>query len=626
MKIDENIKIKDLMKTASGNDIISRMFYALGLDERIVYLPFISNIKLKDLPRLSMGKIDEDMLKALLELLNNVNYDIKKDECEIQEEWWKEAVFYEIYPRSFKDSNNDGIGDIEGIIQKLDYLKDLGVDALWVCPFYDSPGADNGYDVRDYYKVQKEFGEPADVKRLFKEVHKRGMRIIVDLVLNHTSDEHEWFKKSLKGIKPYDDFYIWRDKPNNWESMFKTDTWKYFKERKQYALHLFCDKQMDLNWDNEELRQEMYKIAGYWLKEGADGFRLDVACLISKENELSDGNEKIGELIGFTGIEKYFHGPHLDEYLKEFNQAVLRPHNAYAVGECPGHGIYMSRYLTGDDNGELNQSFNFDHLENPGKIRYMIYDVDLRKTVKELTRWQEEMSNHCWPTLFFNNHDTPRMNSKVDHTGKYNSEISKLLITVLMTLKGTPYLYQGEEIGMTNYPFKKLDEYKDVETLSVYESFRKKYKANKNKAMKHLLYGSRDHARTPMQWNDEEYAGFSSHKPWLNVNPNYKVINVERQTKQPDSVLNYYKKAIKLRHDNKCLIYGSFKKHNTDNDIFMFERNYKDEKFTVLINLTDKIKKNHHHINGELMLCSYETKSDYLRPYEARVYRISRIA
>ena len=294
MKIDENIKIKDLMKTASGNDIISRMFYALGLDERIVYLPFISSIKLKDLPRLSMGKIDEDMLKALLELLNNVNYDIKKDECEIQEEWWKEAVFYEIYPRSFKDSNNDGIGDIEGIIQKLDYLKDLGVDALWVCPFYDSPGADNGYDVRDYYKVQKEFGEPADVKRLFKEVHKRGMRIIVDLVLNHTSDEHEWFKKSLKGIKPYDDFYIWRDKPNNWESMFKTDTWKYFKERKQYALHLFCDKQMDLNWDNEELRQEMYKIAGYWLKEGADGFRLDVACLISKENELSDGNEKIG--------------------------------------------------------------------------------------------------------------------------------------------------------------------------------------------------------------------------------------------------------------------------------------------------------------------------------------------
>ena len=626
MKIDENIKIKDLMKTASGNDIISRMFYALGLDERIVYLPFISSIKLKDLPRLSMGKIDEDMLKALLELLNNVNYDIKKDECEIQEEWWKEAVFYEIYPRSFKDSNNDGIGDIEGIIHKLDYLKDLGVDALWVCPFYDSPGADNGYDVRDYYKVQKEFGEPADVKRLFKEVHKRGMRIIVDLVLNHTSDEHEWFKKSLKGIKPYDDFYIWRDKPNNWESMFKTDTWKYFKERKQYALHLFCDKQMDLNWDNEELRQEMYKIAGYWLKEGADGFRLDVACLISKENELSDGNEKIGELIGFTGIEKYFHGPHLDEYLKEFNQAVLRPHNAYAVGECPGHGIYMSRYLTGDDNGELNQSFNFDHLENPGKIRYMIYDVDLRKTVKELTRWQEEMSNHCWPTLFFNNHDTPRMNSKVDHTGKYNSEISKLLITVLMTLKGTPYLYQGEEIGMTNYPFKKLDEYKDVETLSVYESFRKKYKANKNKAMKHLLYGSRDHARTPMQWNDEEYAGFSSHKPWLNVNPNYKEINVERQTKQPDSVLNYYKKAIKLRHDNKCLIYGSFKKHNTDNDIFMFERNYKDERFTVLINLTDKIKKNHHHINGKLMLCSYETDSNYLRPYEARVYRISRIA
>lgn len=626
MKVDENIKIKDLMKTASGNDIISRMFYALGLDERIVYLPFISSIKLKDLPRLSMGKIDEDMLKALLELLNNVNYDIKKDECEIQEEWWKEAVFYEIYPRSFKDSNNDGIGDIEGIIQKLDYLKDLGVDALWVCPFYDSPGADNGYDVRDYYKVQKEFGEPADVKRLFKEVHKRGMRIIVDLVLNHTSDEHEWFKKSLKGIKPYDDFYIWRDKPNNWESMFKTDTWKYFKERKQYALHLFCDKQMDLNWDNEELRQEMYKIAGYWLKEGADGFRLDVACLISKENELSDGNEKIGELIGFTGIEKYFHGPHLDEYLKEFNQAVLRPHNAYAVGECPGHGIYMSRYLTGDDNGELNQSFNFDHLENPGKIRYMIYDVDLRKTVKELTRWQEEMSNHCWPTLFFNNHDTPRMNSKVDHTGKYNSEISKLLITVLMTLKGTPYLYQGEEIGMTNYPFKKLDEYKDVETLSVYESFRKKYKANKNQAMKHLLYGSRDHARTPMQWNDEEYAGFSSHKPWLNVNPNYKEINVERQTKQPDSVLNYYKKAIKLRHDNKCLIYGAFKKHNTDNDIFMFERNYKDERFTVLINLTDKIKKNHHHIDGEIVLKSYEAESEYLRPYEARVYRISRNA
>jgi len=499
MIITKQSKIKDVMKTPAGHDIIARVLYFLGKDESLLR-GVLGNLSINGLKTISLGKLDDSFIDSLLYLLNSQNEIVEEDNCEIKKCWWKEAVFYEIYPRSFKDSNNDGIGDIQGIIEKLDYLKDLGIDALWVCPFYDSPNADNGYDVRDYRKIMKEFGTMDDVDELIQQVHKRDMHIIVDLVMNHTSDEHEFFQKSLAGEEKYKNYYHWRqqkDKPNNWISLFSGDAWSYYPQREGWVLHLFAKKQIDLNWDNPEVREEMYSVANYWLDKGVDGFRLDVVSFISKTEGLPDGNEILGNLVSYRGIEHYFHGPHLDEYLKEFYEKCLKNHNAYTVGECPGNGIKMSRLITGDDRNELSQLFSFDHIENPGRIRYDIYDFDLSKMVNELVRWQKDYGNHCWPTLFFNNHDNPRMLWKVTKNPEEFAIVSKLLVTILMTLKGTPYLYQGDEIGMSYYPFRSLDQYRDIEALQKYDELIEKGLEEKD-VLNHLLYGTRDHARTVM--------------------------------------------------------------------------------------------------------------------------------
>lgn len=621
MIVDRQTKLKDILKTASGHDFLGYLFYSLGLDENLITKTFIGNIKLGTLKTLTLGQFDDKAMDAFIGLINSFSLDVDTSKCPIKEEWWKEAVFYEIYPRSFKDSNNDGIGDINGIISKLDYLKDLGVNALWICPFYDSPNCDNGYDIRDYKAIMKEFGTLDDVKRLFKQAHDKDIKIIIDLVMNHTSDEHEWFKKSVNNIKPYDDYYIWRDKANNWTSFFSGPAWKYFKQRDQYVLHTFAEKQIDLNWDNPKVRQEMYDIANYWLDLGADGFRLDVVSFISKKMPLEDGNPTIGKLISFYGIEHYFHGPNLDKYLKEFNKNCLKPHNAYTVGECPGVGIEMGRYMTGDDSNELSQIFSFEHMDNPGQVRFNIYDYDIRKAIPELVRWQTQYSNHAWPTVFFNNHDNPRMNSKIDKSGTYNNEVSKMLVTIMMTLKGTPYIYEGEEIGMTNYPFKDLSEYRDIETFNMLEKESVKRGIPENKVMTHLLYGSRDHARTPMQWDSTDYAGFSSVYPWINVNPNYKDINVENELNDEDSILNYYKKAIKLRHDNKVLVYGDFKQVKTNKNYFVYERTLNDDKYLVIINLTNKTLKYPINSDGDIILHNYKDINNKLRPYESLIIK-----
>lgn len=621
MIITRESKIKDIVKTASGHDFLGYLFYTLGLDEYLINNKLIGNIKLKTIKTLTLGKFNDEAIDAFIELINSFNLDVDKSVVPIKEEWWKEAVFYEIYPRSFKDSNNDGIGDINGIISKLDYLKDLGINALWICPFYDSPNCDNGYDIRDYHKIMEEFGTMDDVNRLFDEAHQRDMKVIIDLVMNHTSDEHEWFKKSVQNIKPYDDYYIWRDQPNNWTSFFSQSAWKYFEERKQYVMHIFAEKQIDLNWDNENVRNDMYDIANTWLDLGADGFRLDVVSFISKKMPLEDGNETIGKLITFYGIEHYFHGPHLDEYLNEFHEKCLKPHNAYTVGECPGVGIEMGRYMTGDDSNKLTQIFSFEHIDNPGQVRFNIYDYDIRKAILELVRWQNEYSNHAWPTVFFNNHDNPRMNSKIDPSGKYNNEVSKMLATILMTLKGTPYIYEGEEIGMTNYPFKELDEYRDIETFNMYKKQLQRNNNDQDKALKHVLYGSRDHARTPMQWSIEVNGGFSTQQPWINVNPNYTQYNVEDELKQEDSILNYYKKAIQLRHDNKALVYGSFKQLKTNKNYFVYERELDNNQFLIIINLTNKTLKYPLQPTGKLILSNYKDKQDKLRPFETMIYK-----
>ena len=349
MQINRKSRLKEVMQTPSGHDIIARLLYSLGLDENLITSTPLGNIRIGSLSKISFGKLNEASIDALLRLLNSLNEKVIEDHAEVKKAWWKEAVFYEVYPRSFFDSNADGIGDIKGITMKLDHIRSLGVDAIWCCPFYDSPNADNGYDIRDYRKIMAEFGTMEDVEELIRECHARGMKIIIDLVMNHTSDEHEWFKKALHGEKKYQDYYIFKDKPNNWTSFFSGSAWKYFDSLKQYALHLFAEKQIDLNWDNPEVREEMFKIAEWWLEKGADGFRLDVVSFISKSEGLPDGDPVIGSLISFTGIEHYFHGPHLDEYLQQFHDRCLKPYDAYTVGECPGNGLMMSRMITGDD-------------------------------------------------------------------------------------------------------------------------------------------------------------------------------------------------------------------------------------------------------------------------------------
>lgn len=622
MQITRKTNLKDVMKSPSGHDIIARLLYSLGLDENLITKTPLGKLKIGSLKRLSMNKLNDESIDALLRLLNSLDDEDLDDDCNIQEAWWKEAVFYQIYPRSFYDSNDDGIGDIRGIIEKLDYLKSLGIDALWCSPFFDSPNCDNGYDIRDYKKIMAEFGTMEDVEELINECHKRDIKIIIDLVMNHTSDEHEWFKKALENDPIYKDYYVFKDKPNNWTSLFSGSAWRYFEELKQYGLHLFAEKQMDLNWDNPRVREEMYDIANYWLDKGVDGFRLDVVSFISKTEGLPDGDKTIGELISFVGIEHYFHGPHLDEYLKEFNQRCLKPHDAYTIGECPGNGLKMSRMITGDDRDELSQLFSFDHIENPGKKRFDIYDFDLRKMIPEIVRWQEEYSNHSWPSVFFDNHDNPRMISKIDHTNKYRKELSKLLVTMQMTLKGTPYLYQGVEIGMTNYPFEKLSDYQDIESLNYYHDDIKKG-SSEEYALKRLLYGSRDHARTPMQWNNNEYGGFSKKEPWLKVNPNYIDINVENEEKDEDSILNYYRKLIKLRKDNKTLVYGSFKQLKTNKNYFVYERELNNEKYLIVINLTDKELNYPIKIDAKLISSNYSSYSNKLRAYEANVFKIT---
>ena len=619
MIITRESRLKDVLNTASGHDVLAKLLSSFGLDEDLVRRSPVGNLKVGALNKLSLGKLNDNSIDALLRIFNSLPDDNSKDTDEIKEEWWKEAVFYQVYPRSFYDSNDDGIGDIKGITAKLDHIKSLGVDAIWCSPFYDSPNADNGYDVRDYKKIMEEFGTMEDVEELISECHKRDLKIIVDLVMNHTSDEHEWFKKALQGDEHYSDFYIWKDKPNNWTSFFSGSAWKYFDEKKKYALHLFAEKQMDLNWDNPEVRNAMFDIANFWLDKGADGFRLDVVSFISKSEGYPDGDPVIGQMISFVGIEHYFHGPHLDEYLHEFNEKCLAPHKAYTVGECPGNGLRMSRMITGDDRNELTQLFSFDHLENPGKIRMDIYDFDLRKMIPEIVRWQTNYSNHCWPTVFFDNHDNPRMCSKIDRTDKNSKLISKLLLTMQMTLKGTPYIYQGNEIGMTDYPFSSLEEYRDIESLNLYKKL-KEEGMDEKKIMKKLFYGSRDHARIPMQWSDQENAGFSKNKPWINVNPNYKDINVETEEKDYDSVLNFTRKMIKLRKENKALVYGSFEQIRTSSNIFAYYRKLDDQKFMIIMNLTDKDQLYPFKIDNTLISSNYRKYSNRLRPYEANIF------
>lgn len=555
----------------------------------------------------------------------------------MQKKWWKESVVYQIYPRSFFDSNNDGIGDIPGIIQKLDYLKELGIDIIWLSPVYDSPNDDNGYDIRDYKKILDDFGTMNDWEELLEEIHRRDMKLMMDLVVNHTSDEHAWFEEAKKSKdNSYRDYYIWKEakngrEPNNWESFFKGSAWSYNEATDDYYLHLFSEKQPDLNWENTNVRKEVYDMMKWWLDKGVDGFRMDVINLISKDQGYPDGKVKEGKVYG-SSFPYVTYGPRIHEFLQEMNQEVLSKYDCITVGEMPEVTIEAAKRHTDEDSNELNMLFHFEHMAvdvgPEGKFDVKPYSlVELKKI---LNSWQFGLEEKGWNSLYWNNHDQPRVVSRFGNDKEYRIESAKMLASTLYFMKGTPYIYQGEELGMTNASFESLEKYQDIDTLN----YVKQVGTISSKTMEGIKAKSRDNARTPMQWNSSPHAGFTNGEPWIEVNPNYNDINVEESVKDPNSVFHYYKKLIDLRKKNNIIVYGSYTPLlEEDEDVFAYIRTLDNEKLLVVNNFTEKkiefsipndLK---NHTSSQVLINNYPLDSDkledfQLKPYESRVYML----
>lgn len=629
--ITPNTSLAQVIQNPLGRDLLEKVLLNFGFKPEDFERSALSKLKVKALSPLTGGVIKKSTVQMFCDLLNSEsNAIIAPDDSPITPQWWKEAVFYQIYPRSFKDSNGDGIGDINGIIEKLDYLNDLGVDCIWCSPMYKSPNDDNGYDISDYYDIMDDFGTMADFDRLLSEVHKRGMRLIMDLVVNHTSDEHPWFEAAKQDRhNKYHQYYIWRrddgshTPPNNWESLFSGSAWNYYEAVDSWAMHAFSKKQMDLNWENPAVRRDIYKMINWWLDKGIDGFRMDVINFISKWPSLPDGDPVVGKTLGFCGAEFYFYGPCLHAYLHEMNRNCFgRGDKEYVtVGECGGLGIETAKLTTADTRQELSMVFNFDHLDNPGHMRFDEYQYDLRKAVKTILKWQVEYTNHCWPTLLFENHDNPRVTSKVDPTDTYTSEIAKLCAVLEMTLKGSPFIYQGQELGMTNTHFDSMDDVRDVESINFYNKLVAKGK-KPEKALRIINGGSRDHARTPMQWTAEPGAGFTDGTPWIGINKNAVRLNAADEAKVPDSVLNDFKRLIALRHANPALVYGDFTQLcPEDKNVVCYKRTLDGNTFFVELNLTGKRQNRPYDPVGfERLYSNYHDHRDVLMPFEANVY------
>ncbi len=509
--------------------------------------------------------------------------------------WWKEAVIYQIYPRSFMDSNGDGIGDIKGISSRLDYLKYLGIDVIWLSPIYKSPNDDNGYDISDYQAIMDEFGTMEDFDEMLTEAHKRGLRVVMDLVVNHTSDEHPWFMESRKSKdNEYRDYYIWREgkdsqtPPNNWGSCFGGSAWQYDEETAMYYLHLFSKKQPDLNWDNPKVRDQVFNMMTWWCDKGIDGFRMDVISMISKTEEMPDG-----EVTDFYGDYSPYcvHGPNIHRYLKEMNERVLSKYDIMTVGETPGVTTELAKQYAGEDTNELNMVFQFEHVDNHGKYgKWDDKKWQLTKLKAILSRWQMDLYGKAWNSLFWDNHDQPRAVSRFgDDRPEYREASAKMLATCLHMMQGSPYIYQGEELGMTNYPFQSPDDFRDIESINAYKEWCLSGQVSPEDFWPCIIFRSRDNARTPVQWDDSEQAGFTTGTPWIAVNPNYKEINAKAETKDPDSVFHYYKKLIALRKENPIMVYGKYEPLMEDSEeLFVYTRTLDEQKLLVVTNFTDQ--------------------------------------
>lgn len=545
--------------------------------------------------------------------------------------WWKDSVVYEIYVKSFQDSNHDGIGDLRGIIKRLDYLKYLGVDVLWLTPIYESPNDDNGYDISDYQKIMELYGTMDDFEELLNQAHKKGLKIVMDLVVNHTSDEHPWFVESKKSTtNPYRDYYIWRDgkdgkEPNNWTNCFLGSAWEYDNDSNQYYLHMFSKKQPDLNWENPTVRKEVYQLMKYWLDKGIDGFRMDVISLISKDDEALYQDSDI------KGHSVCANGPHVHDYLKEMHKEVLSHYDIMSVGETPAVTIDEAECFAGEDTKELNMIFQFELMDvdggESGKWNDTRYEL---KDVKQvLSKWQKGLYQKAWNSLFWNNHDQPRVVSRFGDvsTPIYWEKSAKMLATALYMLQGTPYIYQGEEIGMTNVMFPDIKDYRDIESIQAYDIYVRKEKSISHEDMMRYLHkSSRDNARTPMQWSKEEQAGFSDVAPWIMVNPNYQEINVEKQIQDETSILQYYRKLLNFRKGNEIILKGMYEElMETHPAIYAYRRIWKDEELLVICNFSKeqqaynpKLTQDHEKILG-----NYDDEiNGYLRAYECGVWKI----
>ena len=553
----------------------------------------------------------------------------------MEKRWWKESVVYQIYPRSFCDSNGDGIGDLNGITGKLDYLKELGIDVIWLSPVYKSPNDDNGYDISDYQAIMDEFGTMEDFDRMLATAHEKGIKIMMDLVVNHTSDEHKWFIESRKSTdNPYRDYYIWRPAkedgslPNNWGSCFSGPAWEYDKTTDMYFLHLFSKKQPDLNWDNPVVRQEVFDMMNWWLDKGIDGFRMDVISLISKRPGLPDGT--LG-LNGYATFDIAANGPHVHEYLQEMRQKALNNADTITVGECAGVTLEEAKKYARSDEKELNMVFQFEHMDVDGDEKagkWTTKKMDLRDMKEILTRWQKGLQDVAWNSLYWENHDQPRSVSRFGNDSDEYREISaKMLATCLHMMQGTPYVYQGEELGMTNCPFNTLENFRDLESINAFHELTEQGKKTEEEMMAAISYKGRDNARTPMQWDDSTYAGFSTAQPWIMVNPNYTKINAKDQVNREDSVFKYYQKLISLRHNSDLIVYGTYDLLLADDpDIYAYTRTLDDDKLIVYCNFSDntrEVELPEEFTNGKILISNYNdaavnTKIT-LRPYEAIV-------
>lgn len=605
MTWDRRTTLREVYEHPVGHDVLAKLAMQLCLGEGWFTGP-LGRMRLGAVERLAGRRLGDGFIPMLLTLLNGETARLEDEEKGEgwPSPWWRDAVFYQIYPRSFchggEGKPGKHHGDLKGILSRLDDLKALGVDALWLSPIYDSPDDDNGYDIRDYEKIDPRYGTLADFDALLKAVHDRGMRLIMDLVVNHTSDEHAWFQAAQADPNaPERKFYFLREgeaPPNNWTSFFSGSAWRSFEEQNQWGLHLFSPKQMDLNWDNPALRQRIIDMVNRWLDRGVDGFRLDVINYISKATDLPDGNPLVGKLMGFTGVEHYFYGPRLHEYLSQLHREAFGPHGAFSVGETPGIGMKMGELLTAPSRGELDMIFNFDILEPPGKARFDIYRFDPFHLKRHLMAWSTQYRG--WNAIFFDNHDNPRMVSKIDPDGKHREGLAKLLLTLQCTLPGTPFLYQGSEIGAGNITIASPHDFDDIESINKLRELEETLPPEE--AFAQVAAGSRDHARAMMDWDE-----------------------VDRQKAREGSVWRYARQLIALRRQNAALRGRAVKfLEPRRRDAFDYLRGGGEQgSFCVVCNLTEKPQRRRRLPQGEPVLSTCSLSGPVLAAYEARIYR-----